>query len=161
MLRRTFGSIALLVLLEAPAFADPAAVGRKHSEAFQKACTAGDVPGVMALYENDAVAIWPGEGEVATGKDAIEKLAAALCKPNGSTLKLKSQESRAIGKDYILNIGRWENTGVGPNGKPATFDVRTTELLHRSDGKWRYAVDHASVGLPASGGPAAAESGSH
>ncbi|MGH8679325.1 MAG: YybH family protein [Burkholderiales bacterium] len=151
MLKRILGSITLVTLLAAPAFADPAAVGKKHSEAFQKACAAGDVPGVMALYEDDALVIWPGEGEVAKGKAAIEKLAAATCKQNVK-LKLKSQESRAIGEDYIVNVGRWDNTAPGPNGKPMTAEIRTTELLHRSGGKWRYSVDHASVGVPAPSG---------
>ena len=36
----------------------------------------------------------------------------------------------------------------GPDGKPITARVRTTELLHRSKGKWRYVIDHASIGLP-------------
>jgi hypothetical protein len=36
----------------------------------------------------------------------------------------------------------------GPDGKPMTARVRTTELLHRSNGKWRYVIDHTSIGLP-------------
>ena len=30
---------------------------------------------------------------------------------------------------------------TGPDGKPMTARVRTTELLHRSNGKWRYVID--------------------
>jgi uncharacterized protein (TIGR02246 family) len=121
--------------------------GKVVSEAFQKACAAGDIPGVMALYEDDATAIWPGQGEVAKGKEEIEKLATSFCKPNGA-LKFRSQESKPIGNEYILNIGSWEDTLPGADGNPSKVEVRTTELLHYSGGKWRYLVDHASIGLP-------------
>jgi uncharacterized protein (TIGR02246 family) len=161
MLKRILVSIALVLFLAASASADPAAVGKKVSEAFQKACSAGDVPGVMALYEDDATAIWPGQGEVAKGKEAIQKLVTANCKPSVmGSLELKSQDSKAIGRDYILNVGRWENTVTGPDGKPEKMDVRTTEILHRSNRKWRYFIDHASVGLPPPS-PAGAEKPSH
>lgn len=132
----------------APALADATGAGRGVSDAFQKACSAGDIPAVMNLYEDDATVIWPGQGEVAKGKPAIEKLAVGLCKPSSGELKLISQEAKPLGKDYILNVGRWETTAPGPDGKPVKMEVRTTELLHRSGGKWRYSVDHASIGLP-------------
>jgi hypothetical protein len=32
--------------------------------------------------------------------------------------------------------------GVDEKGKP--FRINATELMHKSDGKWRYVVDHAS-----------------
>jgi hypothetical protein len=32
------------------------------------------------------------------------------------------------------------------DGNPAR--LRTTELIHKSGGKWRYLADHASLGLP-------------
>jgi hypothetical protein len=82
MLTRIFASIALLLILfTSPAAADdPNDVGTAHSQAFAKACAAGDIPGVLALYEDQATVIWPGLGEVAHGKVEIEKLAATLCK---------------------------------------------------------------------------------
>ncbi|HEY2773116.1 MAG TPA: SgcJ/EcaC family oxidoreductase [Candidatus Binatia bacterium] len=129
--------------------ADANAEGRAVSEAFEKACNSGDVAAVMELYEDDATAIWPGEGEIAKGKPGIHKLVADLCKASAkATNKLVSQQSIAVGKDHILNVGRWTATGPGPDGKPSTVEIRTTELLHKSGGKWRYVVDHASIGLP-------------
>jgi ketosteroid isomerase-like protein len=65
-----------------------------------------------------------------------------------SSLKQISSDSRSIGKDYIINVGMWDSTIIGPDGKPTTARVRTTELLHKSNGKWRYAIDNASIGLP-------------
>ena len=149
MLARMFASIALLLFLfPSSAAADPNDIGKAHSEAFAKACAAGDIPGVIALYEDDATVIWPNEGEVAHGRTEIEKLAPSLCKSGQPTPKLKSQNSKQVAPDYIVNVGMWDATATGPDGKPVTSEVRTTEVIHRVDGKWRYTVDHASIGLP-------------
>jgi len=149
MLTRMFASIALLLFLFASsAAADPNDIGRAHSEAFAKACAAGDIPGVLALYEDDATVIWPTEGEVAHGKAEIEKLARALCKSGQPAPKLKSQNSKQVAPNYIVNVGMWDATATGPDGKPVTSQIRTTEVIHLVDGKWRYTVDHASIGLP-------------
>jgi uncharacterized protein (TIGR02246 family) len=141
-------SALLMIAFAAPALADSTAVAKEHSETFSKACAAGDIPGVLALYEDDATVIWPGQGEVAKGKAQAEKLVAATCKAGNQPLKLKSQDSTQVGDDYIVNVGMWEDTVPGPDGKPMTVDVRTTEVLHRNNGKWRYVVDHASIGMP-------------
>ena len=149
MLRRIIIlAAALMVASAAPVLADATATAKGVSDAFAKACGAGDVNGVMKLYEDDATVIWPGQGEVAKGRADIEKLAKDLCKPSSGKLSFISQDSKAIGKDYIVNVGRWETTAPGPDGKPVVMQVRTTELLHHSAGQWRYTIDHASIGLP-------------
>jgi len=70
-----FGIAVSLLCLSAttPALADVTAVARAHSEAFARACAAGD------LYEEDAIAVWPGQGDEAKGKAAIGKMSAGLC----------------------------------------------------------------------------------
>ena len=148
-------AIALMLALTSTVLADSKSSAAKSvSDAFEKACTAGDIAGVMALYEDDATAIWPGQGEVAKGKAGIEKLATNFCKPK-LDLKSRSQESKAIGDDYILNVGSWEDSVSGADGKLVKVEIRTTELLHLSGGKWRYSVDHASIGMPPQGAAAA------
>src|SRR5579863_3026035 len=148
-MRKVTLTIILSLAMCTPALADSAATnGKAVSDAFGKACGAGDIPSVMALYDDDAIAVWPGQGEVAHGKAEIETMAKNLCKPGAAPLKLVSQESRAVDRDHIINIGRWEMPAPGPDGKPATLEIRTTELLHKSDGKWRYEIDHASIGTP-------------
>jgi uncharacterized protein (TIGR02246 family) len=141
-------TVALLARTTA-ALADAASDGRAVSEAFEKAVTAGDLPAVLALYRDDASVIWPGQGEEAKGKAAIESLGRnLLASMKGGTLVLKSQDSIPLGDGYIVNVGRWENTVATPDGKHVTFLVRTSEVLAKTDGKWLYLVDHASVGLP-------------
>jgi uncharacterized protein (TIGR02246 family) len=130
------------------ASADPTADGRAVSDAFAKAVAAGDVPAIVALYRDDASVIWPGQGEEAKGKPAIEALAKKLVAQKNGTIVLKSQESIPLGDGYIVNVGRWENTVTTAAGKTQTVVIRTTEVLAKTDGKWLYLVDHASIGLP-------------
>jgi uncharacterized protein (TIGR02246 family) len=140
-----------------PAFADATAVARAHSESFARACAAGDLKAVLALYEDDAIAVWPGQGEEGVGKAAIEKMAANLCAGKGTSPVLKSVVGRPLGKGYVLTSGRWELTAKAPDGTSAVTVIRTTEVLKETAGKWRYVLDHGSVGLPppAAAAPAA------
>src|SRR5213593_5046622 len=104
-MRRIILGCALLAALGAAGrvHADATADGRAVSEAFQKAVAAGDLPAVLALYRDDARAIWPGQGEEATGKAAIETLAKQLlAATKGAQLVLKSQESIPLGDGYIV-----------------------------------------------------------
>jgi ketosteroid isomerase-like protein len=141
--------LAAILMCAGSALADPAAVVKAHSDAFGKSFNSCDVPAALNLYEDNAVLIWPGEGEVAHGKAAIAKVIKAECSGTAkSSLKQISSDSRAIGKDYIINVGMWDDTMTGADGKQMTARVRTTELLHRSNGKWRYVIDNASIGLP-------------
>ena len=147
--KRSVICLIAVLISSGSALADPASVIKAHSEAFANAFGACDVPAVLALYQDNAVLIWPGEGEVANGKAEIEKVVKAGCSgPAKPALKPVSSDSRAIGKDYIVNVGMWDDTVPGPDGKPMVVRVRTTELLHQSDGKWRYVIDHASIGQP-------------
>jgi uncharacterized protein (TIGR02246 family) len=105
----------------------------------------------VALYEDDATLIWPIDGQVAKGKAEIEKIFKSDCSGAAKgSLKVVSSDSKEIGRDYIVNVGMWDTTVTGADGKLMTARVRTTELLHKSAGKWRYVIDNASIGLPAS-----------
>jgi len=145
----SFAVLALSSVLTVAAHADPTSEAKTVTDAFSKAFEACDVPSVLALYEDNAVVIWPGQGEFATGKAAIEKVVKENCSgPSKPSLKEVSSDARAVGKDYIIHIGQLDDTMTGPDGKPMTLRIRTSELLHKSGGKWRYVVDHASAGLP-------------
>jgi ketosteroid isomerase-like protein len=96
-----------------------------------------------------APCIWPGVGEEARGKAAIEKLATNLCDPKLDTKPvLKSVVGVQLDPSHIAIIGRWEFTQNGPDGKPATSEIRASEVIVKSGAGWRYVVDHASIGLP-------------
>jgi uncharacterized protein (TIGR02246 family) len=137
------------IALAAPAFADVTADARAHDEAFAKACEAGDVKAVVALYTEDAVVVWPGAGEEAKGKAQIEKLAADLCNPKTKPKAvIKSDEAMALGDSHIAITGHWELSQTGPDGKRTTSHIRATEVIVKTPAGWRYVSDHASIGVP-------------
>jgi uncharacterized protein (TIGR02246 family) len=141
--------VLVLAVTVAPAGADATADGRAVSEAFEKAVAAGDLQAVLALYRDDATVIWPGQGEEAKGKAAITPLAQRFIENmKGAHVVLKSQQSIPLGEGYIVNVGRWAVESTTPDGRRVTSEVRTSEVLAKTDGKWLYLVDHASIGLP-------------
>ena len=141
--------LACLILAAAPAFADPAADAKAHSEAFARAMAARDVAAAAALYTDDARVIWPGQGEEANGKAAITKLIAASLKasPDSSPV-LVSQDVLPLGDGLIAVLGQWKQDVKGPDGKVETLHVRSSEILKKVGGKTLYVVDHASIGVP-------------
>ena len=147
MLRRIILAALIAFMFGGRAMADATADAKGVGEAFQKAMEACDVSSVLDLYEDDAVVIWPGQGEEAKGKEAIGKIATIVCKQKVA-MKPVSNTATSIGSDYIVNVGTWEMEVPGPDGKPAMAKLRTTEILRKTNGKWRYVVDHASVGTP-------------
>jgi uncharacterized protein (TIGR02246 family) len=141
--------VLLLCALVAPALADPASDGRTHAEAFARVFNAGDVQGVMALYADDAVVVWPGQGETAKGRAEIEKLVANAFKGmRGQQLSIRSIDAIPIDDTHMVTVGRWDSSFTDPAGKRRTSDVRTTEVLVKTATGWRYLVDHASIGVP-------------
>jgi len=150
-----------LLIFVVPAFADDQAnaAARGLDEAFLKAAEAGDLPAVMALYADDAEIIWPGLGEEAIGKKAIEPRAREFLAglKSGTKLVLKSVNARPLGPNLITNSGRWEEVSTGPDGKPVTKTLRTTEVSRKEGDKWVFVVDHASIGWPAEPTPAGAK----
>ncbi len=145
-------ALALGLIFAAAAYAEPIANAERVNDAFSKAFEACDIPTILNLYEDNAVVIWPGQGEYAIGKPAFRKILEHYCSGGvKQTVKVVSSGARQVGADYIIHFGELDITTKSPDGKPTTMRVRTDELLHKSGGKWRYVVDHASVGVPPPG----------
>ena len=107
---------------------------------FEKAFNAGDLPGLVALYEKDAI-FAPEPGRTVAGHSAIgAALAGSLAaRP---TLSLKT-EGAFEGDGYALLHGRWELNGTGPDGAPFQTKGRSCEVLRRQpDGAWLYIIDN-------------------
>jgi uncharacterized protein (TIGR02246 family) len=153
---KRFVVLSLLCLVAAPAFASPEDAATAHSKAFERAVNARDAKAVLALYSPDAYVVWPGQGEEANGKAAIEKLVASFVKelPKDATISLKSQTAIALGGGYIATVGHWSESFTDADGKKQTADIRTTEIIKEHKGKTLYVVDHASIGLPPEPAPA-------
>ena len=140
---------AIILAFAAPASADPLAIANAHDDAFDAATWKGgcDPQKGLSFYDKGAVAVYPGEGEEADTRAGIEKLirnfVAPYCGENHKPPKIANYRIRAIalGANYIMII-RSADVGAGSD----LTHVRATELIHQSGGKWRYLVDHASIG---------------
>jgi len=143
------GIVCLLgILLAGSARADLNSEIRAHEDAFARACEAGNVDAVLSLYTDDAIVVWPGAGEEGKGKAAIEKLATGFCKgARNLKLTLKSLDVVPLDDTHAATVGHWEGTSTGPGGKRMSSALRATEVLVKSDGGWRYLIDHASAGM--------------
>jgi uncharacterized protein (TIGR02246 family) len=143
---KTLVAATLIGLVAGSAGADPAADAHALGESFARAVASGDVDAVLDLYAEDARAIYPGQGQEARGKTALKAmLERDLPNLRKATLAQRSSDAIAIDDTHIMNVGRWE---MGAPGRAATTTIRTSELLVKDGGRWRYLVDHASIGAP-------------
>lgn len=149
-LARILGALGLLAASLARAEEpDPTAIARGFDEHFARTCNAGDVAALIELYTDDATAIFPGEREIARGRAEIEPMLKRLCDPkSGTTLRLDGIEARRLAPDVLLLVGQWTILVKGADGSTAENPARATEILVRSGGRWRYALDHASAAPP-------------
>ena len=119
---RMKGIVCLLgIVLAGSVRADLNSEIRAHEDAFARACEAGNVDAVLALYTDDAIVVWPGAGEEGKGKAAIEELATGFCK-GARNLKLTLKSLDVIGLDdtHAATVGHWEGASTGPGGKRMT-----------------------------------------
>src|SRR5881409_3084553 len=121
--------IALVCVLPAVALADMAADVTAHEEAFARACVAGDVAAVVALYADDARLVWPGAGEEGRGKADIERMVTNFCKKTKDLkLTLTSVDAVPLDDAHVATVAHWESSATSPDGKRASVTVRSTEV---------------------------------
>lgn len=106
---------------------------------FAVALNAGDIDGLMRLYEPGA-AMRPGPGQVVQGLEAIRASLAGFIamKP---TLTITS---KVLGQcnEIALMTGNWTLTGTGADGKPVNMAGQSVEVARRqADGTWLFIVD--------------------
>jgi enoyl-CoA hydratase len=114
---------------------------------FAERANAGDLEGILELYENGATLVGP-DGQPATGEQSIrERLEGLLT----MAPKVQAGESRAVlAGDIALLSNRWRMTfALGEGGGQTGFEATSTEVARRqADGYWRYVIDDpASAGL--------------
>ena len=100
----------------------------------------GDFEAVAALYEPTAAfAVQPGQ--VVEGIAAVREALAGLfaLAPRGTLEHLT-----VVGAgDLALVVSRWNLTGTGADGEPASLGGQTADVARRqSDGTWRFAIDN-------------------
>ena len=101
---------------------------------------AGDLEGLVALYESDSL-FMPQPGQTVSGHAAIrEALQGWLASKMKSNLQFqKSLESG----DLALLFSHWTLSGVGPDGKEQSMSGQTSDVVRRqADGSWRFVIDN-------------------
>ena len=105
---------------------------------------AGDLEGLLALYEPEAVLHFP-PGNVATGSEAIGAAyeQALAGKPH---INLQPKSVLEAGELALLTNG-WTMSFTGPDGQPATMTGMTAEVARRqADGSWLWVLDDPTIG---------------
>jgi enoyl-CoA hydratase len=106
---------------------------------FAERANAGDLQGLIALYEDGAAFVGP-DGTDATGSDAIRDRLEGLL---AMAPQITPTSSRAVmAGDVALLSNRWRMT-LGPSdGERAELEGASTEVARRQpDGSWRYVID--------------------
>jgi len=121
---------------------DPGQLG----QLFAERANAGDLEGMLALYEQDATFIGP-DGASASGRDAIrERLAGLLAMHPGITA---TSSQVVVAGDVALMSGRWRMTLGANESETAEFDGASTEIARRQpDGGWLYLIDNPAAIWP-------------
>lgn len=106
---------------------------------FGEYASAGDVEGLVSLYEPDACLVGP-DGSQAVGLEAIR---AALSPFAGGSVTMHMHVVKTVrGGDLAVLTNEWRATGRQPDGRPLEISGRAIEVVRRQpDGSWRFVVD--------------------
>jgi enoyl-CoA hydratase len=122
---------------------DPEELGRLFAERVN----AGDLDGLLSLYEESATFVGP-DGGMASGSDAIrERLQGLLA----MAPEITPTSSRTVfAGDVALMSNRWRMSLGGDDGPPTGLDGTSTEVARRQpDGGWLYVIDNPSLAAAA------------
>jgi uncharacterized protein (TIGR02246 family) len=107
---------------------------------FAEYFSAGDMDGVISLYERDA-ALMPQPGQTVHGVQAIrEGLSAFMAlKEEFEMLPVKAIQTN----DLAILFSKWTLKGTGPDGNPVELRGHTSDVVRRQpDGTWLIAIDN-------------------
>ncbi len=117
----------------------PARTSEDCDRLFAERANAGDVEGVLDLYEEEG-ALVTRDG-VARGRDAIRPFIRQLVGARG---RLTCNVTRVVpaGEGLALLYNEWTLKIADADGREATRAGRALELVRRqTDGTWRFVVD--------------------
>jgi uncharacterized protein (TIGR02246 family) len=135
--------------------ADEAAI-KAGDAAFAKAATAGDLPGIMALYADEAVVLPPAM-PMAQGKTAIEELFGGMMQQMSVQLELTPKIIEGAGdRATVVGIYRLVGTPKGSTAMPPEDGKYVLALQRQADGSWKLTRDAWSPDAPPPAPPAPA-----
>jgi ketosteroid isomerase-like protein len=119
----------------------PATTPEQIHRLFQDTFNAGDLDGLMGLYETNAALI-AQPGSVAQGSEQVRAALQSFLALKGS-ISLDTTLVVTVG-DLAYLSNNWSLRGTGPDGNPVTLGATTAEVARRqADGSWRYVIDNA------------------
>lgn len=100
---------------------------------------AGDIDGLLTLYEPDAVLSVPG-GQKSTGSDEIRASLQGFLAMNPK-FELQSTDFIKSG-DIAIIFSKWTMKATDPGGAPLDLSGTTSDVARRqADGSWLYVID--------------------
>jgi len=108
---------------------------------FEDLFNAGDIDGLMELYESDA-ALVAQPGSVEHGSEQVRAALQGFLALK-SRITMNTKLVLAVG-DLAYLSNTWSLNGTGPDGNPVALGATTAEVARRqADGTWRYVIDNA------------------
>ena len=119
----------------------PATTPEQIHRSFEDRFNAGDIDGLMELYEADAALI-DQPGNLANGSEQVRAALQGFLALKGR-ITLDTKLAFSVGElAYLSNT--WSLSGTGPDGNPFVLGATTAEVARRqTDGSWRYVIDNA------------------
>jgi uncharacterized protein (TIGR02246 family) len=109
---------------------------------FQDAFNAGDLDGLVNLFEPEAV-LFLGPGQVATGPTKIQELIGHFLGTLGRWEIALISHNRV--DDIALNTIEHTLYSTAPDGSTNTLSVRAAIVFRRqADGSWRFLIDNGA-----------------
>jgi uncharacterized protein (TIGR02246 family) len=119
----------------------PATTPEQIHRLFEEMFNAGDIDGLMTLYEPDP-ALVPQPGSVAKGTEQVRAALEAYL-ALGGRISLDTKLVVTVG-DLAYLSNTWSLEGTRPDGEPLALGATTAEVARRqSDGSWLYVIDTA------------------
>jgi uncharacterized protein (TIGR02246 family) len=119
----------------------PATTPEQVHQVFEDTFNAGDIDGLMELYESNAALI-AQPGSVANGSEQIQAALQGFLALKGH-ITLDTRLVVTVG-DLAYLSNTWSLSGTGPDGNPVVLGATTAEVARRqADGTWRYVIDNA------------------
>jgi uncharacterized protein (TIGR02246 family) len=119
----------------------PATTPEQIHRLFEDAFNAGDIDGLMVLYEPDSVLV-PEPGSVVQGSKQVRAALEGYLALRGR-ITLDTKLVLTVG-DLAYLSNTWSLSGAGPDGNPLTLGATTAEVARRqADGTWLYVIDNA------------------
>jgi ketosteroid isomerase-like protein len=119
----------------------PATTPEQLHRLFEDLFNAGDIDGLMELYDPNAALI-AQPGSLANGSEQVRAALQTFLALKGS-ITLDTKLVVTVG-DLAYLSNTWSLRGSGPDGNPVALGATTAEVAQRQgDGSWRYVIDNA------------------